>query len=145
SAIAAIFGGLLTKLGLYALLRMFTLIFIPDNFTLILFVVIATATMLTGAIGAINKTSIRRMLSYLIVCHIGYLIAGLGLYTELALAGVVFYLMHDIIIKPSMFMATGIIYKISGSTDIRRLGGFYKHYPKLSLLFALIIFTIVGV
>ncbi len=145
SATAAIFGGLLTKLGVYALLRMFTLIFTPDNFTLILFIVTAILTMLTGALGAVNKSSIRRMWSYLIVCHIGYLLAGLGLHTHIALAGVVFYLMHDIIVKSNIFLAGGIIYKISGSTDMRRLGGLYKYFPGFSLIFALIIFSLSGV
>src|SRR5690606_3823879 len=68
AAIAAIFGGLLTKMGVYALLRVFTLIFVPDSFTLTVFVVIAIATMITGALGTINKRSIRRLFSYLIVC-----------------------------------------------------------------------------
>lgn len=145
SATAAIFGGLLTKLGVYALLRMFTLIFVPDNFTLTLFIITAILTMLTGAFGAVNKSSIRRMWSYLIVCHIGYMLAGLGLHSQIALAGVIFYLMHDILIKSNIFLAGGIIYKITGSTDMRRLGGLYKHFPGFSLLFALIIFSLSGV
>jgi multicomponent Na+:H+ antiporter subunit D len=145
SSTAAIFGGLLTKMGIYAMLRVFTLIFIPDAFTAKLFIIIAIATMLTGAFGAMNKSSIRRMLSYLIVCHIGYLIAGLGLYSELALAGIVFYLFHDIIIKSNLFLISGIIYKIRSSTDIRRLGGLYKDYPKLSLLFIIVFLSLAGI
>jgi len=145
SAIAAIFGGLLTKMGIYALIRVFTVIFSPDGFTTNLFIALAVATMITGALGAINKKSIRRMFSYLIVCHIGYLIAGLGLYTEIAFSGLVFYLIHDIIIKSNLFMMSGIIYKIRGSTDIRRLGGLYKDYPKLSFVMAIILFSLVGI
>lgn len=145
SAIAAIFGGLLTKMGIYALLRVFTVIFYPDNFMLIFFSVIAILTMITGALGAINKKSIRRLLSYLIVCHIGYLIAGIGLYTQLAISGAIFYLIHDIIIKTNLFMMTGVIYKIRASTDMRRLGGLYKDYPKLSFVMAIILFSLVGI
>src|SRR5690606_17128078 len=63
SAIAALFGGLLTKMGVYAMIRMFTLIFRPDDFTLNVFVVIAVMTLITGALGTINKRSVRRMLS----------------------------------------------------------------------------------
>src|SRR5690606_38592712 len=73
SAIAAIFGGLLTKMGIYAMLRVFTVVFHPDYFALTLFSVIAILTLITGALGTLNKRSIRRILSYLIVCHIGYL------------------------------------------------------------------------
>lgn len=145
SAIAAIFGGLLTKMGVYALFRVFTIIFEPDYFTIVLFTVISILTMLTGALGTINKRNIRRVLSYLIVCHIGYLIAGLSLYTELAFAAVVFYLIHDVIVKSNMFMITGIIVKIRESVDMTRLGGLLKDYPKLSILIALVFFSLVGI
>lgn len=145
SAIAAIFGGLLTKMGVYAMIRVFTLIFIPDEFTRNVFIVIAVMTMITGALGAINKRSIRRLLSYLIVCHIGYLIGGLGIYTELALVGVIFYLIHDVIVKSNLLMITGVIQKIRGTIDMQRLGGLYKDYPKLSLIIAIAMFSLVGI
>lgn len=145
SSIAAIFGGLLTKVGIYAMFRIFTLIFVPDAFMLNLFVFVAIMTLLTGALGAMSKNSMRRMFSYLIVCHIGYFIAGLALFTEIAIAGAIFYLIHDIIIKTNLFLVSGVIYKARGSTDLRRLGGFYKDYPKLSILFAIVLFSLAGI
>lgn len=145
SVIAAIFGGLLTKIGIYAIIRMFSLLFVMDTFLLDLFVILAILTMITGAIGAWSKTSIRRMFSYLIVCHIGYLIAGLGLFTQLALTGVVFYLMHDIIIKTNIFLMSGVIYKIRKTTDLRRLGSLYKDYPLFSIAAFLILFSLAGI
>ncbi|MBF6609968.1 MAG: Na+/H+ antiporter subunit D [Chryseobacterium sp.] len=145
SAIAAIFGGLLTKMGIYAMLRTFTLIFQPDEFMQNVFIVIAILTMITGALGAINKRSIRRLISYLIVCHIGYLIAGIGLYTEIAIVGVIFYLMHDVIVKSNLLMITGIIQKIRETIDMTRLGGLYKDYPKLSLVIAIAMFSLIGI
>lgn len=145
SAIAAIFGGLLTKMGIYAMIRMFTLIFQPDEFTKNLFIVIAIMTLITGALGAVNKKSVRRMISYLIVCHIGYLIAGIGLYTEIAFIGVIFYLIHDVVVKSNILMMTGLIQKIRNTIDMSRLGGLYKDYPKLSLMMAVIMFSLVGI
>lgn len=145
SAIAAIFGGLLTKMGIYAMIRVFTLIFRPDDFVLAVFVVIAIMTMITGALGTINKRSVRRLISYLIVCHIGYLIGGLGLYTELAFVGMIFYLIHDVIVKSNLLMITGIIYKIRETTDMRRLGGLYKDYPRLSVIMVIAFFSLVGI
>lgn len=145
SAIAAIFGGLLTKMGIYAMLRTFTLIFQPDEFMQNVFIVIAVMTMITGALGAINKRSIRRLISYLIVCHIGYLIAGIGLYTEIAIVGVIFYLMHDVIVKSNLLMITGIIQKIRETIDMTRLGGLYKDYPKLSIVIAIAMFSLIGI
>lgn len=145
SAIAALFGGLLTKMGVYAMIRVFTLIFRPDDFTLTVFVVIAIMTLITGALGTINKRSVRRILSYLIVCHIGYMIAGIGIYTELAFVGVIFYMIHDVIVKSNLLMITGIIQKIRETIDMHRLGGLYKDYPKLSLIIAIAMFSLVGI
>lgn len=145
SAIAALFGGLLTKMGIYAMIRVFTLIFTPDEFILNVFIGIAIMTMITGALGTINKRSVRRMISYLIVCHIGYLIAGMGMYTELAFVGLIFYLIHDMIIKSNLFMITGVIQKIRQTIDMQRLGGLYQDYPKLSFLMAISLFSLIGI
>jgi multicomponent Na+:H+ antiporter subunit D len=109
------------------------------------FIVIATATLLTGAFGAIIKVDIRKLFSYLIVSHIGYMIAGLGLFTEVALAGALFYLIHDIMVKTNLFLISGLIYKIKGTVRMPDLGGMYVGYPKLSLLMAVILFSVVGV
>ncbi len=145
SAIAASFGGLLTKVGVYALLRVYTLIFVPDEFTRNMLITVAVLTLITGAFGALIKDDIRRMFSYLIVCHIGFMIAGLGMYTKASLIGAVFYLFHDIIVKTNMFLVSGIIYKIKGTVHLDKLGGLYDEYPKLSLVMALVLFSLVGV
>lgn len=145
SAIAAIFGGLLTKMGVYALIRTFTLIFLPDDFIKWVFIVIAILTLVTGALGTINKRSVRRLISYLIVCHIGYLIACMGLFTEIAFVGMIFYLIHDVIVKSNLLMITGILHKIRNTIDMTRLGGFGKDYPKISFLIAIAVFSLIGV
>lgn len=145
SAVAAIFGGLLTKLGLYAMFRVFTLIFVPDDFMKTVFVVIGVLTVLTGAFGAVIKSNIRRLFSYLIVCHIGFMIGGLGLYTHIAVLGAVFYLIHDIIVKTNLFLISGLIRQLRGTMDMERLGGLYDEFPKLSLLIAIVLFSLVGI
>lgn len=144
-AISAIFGGLLTKVGVYALFRVFTLIFIPDDFTSTLISVIAVFTILSGAVGAVVQNNIRKTFSYLIVCHIGFMIAGLGIYTEVAFVGAIFYLTHDIIIKTNLFMVSGLVFKIKGTYSMRLLGDLYKSFPKLSLLMAIPLFSLVGI
>ncbi|EON76747.1 Na(+) H(+) antiporter subunit D [Lunatimonas lonarensis] len=144
-AISAIFGGLLTKVGIYALLRVFTLIFIPDEFLITVITIVAALTILSGGIGALIQNNIRKIFSYLIICHIGFMMAGLGIYTEVAIIGVVFYLTHDIIVKTNLFMVSGIIFKIKGTYSLRLLGDFYKTYPKLSLLMAIPLFSLVGI
>lgn len=144
SAVAAIFGGLLTKVGIYALFRFFTLIFIPDDFIKTLFMVLGIMTILTGAFGALTKHNIRRIFSYFIVCHLGYMIGGLGMYTEVALMGALFYLIHDIMIKTNLFLVSGLIRNLNGSTNIDRIGGMYAQFPKISLLIAIVLFSLVG-
>lgn len=144
-AVSAIFAGLLTKVGIYAILRVFTLIFVPDDFMRELIGWVAVFTIVTGALGAITQNNLREIFSYLIICHIGFMIAGLGFYTEVALVGVVFYLIHDIIVKTNLYLMAGLVYKIKGTYNIKRLGGFYKSFPKLSLLMAIPLFSLVGV
>lgn len=144
-AVSAIFAGLLTKVGIYAILRVFTLIFIPDDFMRELIGWVAIFTIITGALGAITQNNLREIFSYLIICHIGFMIAGLGFYTEVAFIGVIFYLIHDIIVKTNLYLVAGLVYKIKGTFNIKRLGGFYKSYPKLSLLMAIPLFSLVGV
>lgn len=145
SAVAAIFGGLLTKVGVYALFRIFTLIFIPDEFLRNLFIILAVLTILTGAFGAAIKHNIRRLFSYLIVCHIGFMIGGLGLFNEIAIMGAIFYLIHDIMVKTNLFMVSGLIRSIGGTVNMDKLGGFYAEWPKLSLLMAVVLFSLVGI
>lgn len=145
STIAAIFGGLLTKLGIYALIRMFLLIFPYDDSNAQLIVFIAVMTMITGAFGMMNKNSIRKVFSYLIVCHIGFLLIGIALQTQDAMSGTILYLIHDIVAKSNLFLISGLIYKIRSSTDMRRLGGLYKDYPLLSILMLIVLLSISGV
>lgn len=145
SAVSSIFGGLLTKVGVYALLRVFTLIFDLDALLENVFLVIAILTLFSGAIGAIVQNNIRKIFSYLVICHIGYMIAGLGMMTELAIAGAVFYLIHDIMVKTNLFMVSGVIYKLKANHNINKLGDLYADHPKLSLLFFIPLFSLVGI
>ena len=146
SAVGAIFGGLLTKVGVYALLRTFSLIFIPDTFLSNTLIIVACLTLLSGGLGAIaQQNNFRKLISYLIVCHIGFMIAGLGMYTEWALIGAIFYLIHDIIIKTNIFLISGLVLKIKGTVHLKKLGGVYRSYPKLSFVIALAIFSLVGI
>ena len=144
-AVSAIFAGLLTKLGIYAMLRTFTLLFGGDEFMGDIMVVLAALTILSGGLGALLNQNMGKIFGYLIICHIGFLIAGLGMYTELAIMGTVFYLIHDIIVKTNLFLVSGLILKINGTQDIKELGGMYKNFPLLSLVMAIPLFSLVGI
>ncbi|MFC1976519.1 Na+/H+ antiporter subunit D [Chloroflexota bacterium] len=145
-SVSAIFAGLLTKVGVYALIRVFTLLFVQDvGYTHTIILTIAGLTMLTGVLGAIAQTELRRLLSFQIVSHIGFMLMGLALFTPLALAGAVFYLLHDIIVKTNLFLVSGVIYKLRGTYQFKKLGGLYLAYPGLAVLFLISAFSLAGI
>ncbi|GAB4175209.1 MAG: Na+/H+ antiporter subunit D [Terrimicrobiaceae bacterium] len=135
-AVSAVFAGLLTKVGVYALIRMFTLIFDNDLlFTHSVLLGIAGFTMLVGVLGAVSQYDVRRLLSFHIVSQIGYMVLGLALFTPLALAGTIFYLFHHIIVKANLYLISGVMQKYGGSFDLKKLGGLLSATPLLAILF----------
>jgi multicomponent Na+:H+ antiporter subunit D len=144
-AVAAIFSGLLTKVGVYALMRVFTLIFVLDiRFTHDLLLVIAALTMVVGVLGAASHYDFRRILSFHIVSQIGYMIMGLALYTPLALMGTVFYLMHHMIVKTNLFLISGVVHYLKGSYKLKYIGGVYRDHPWLAFLFLVPALSLAG-
>jgi multicomponent Na+:H+ antiporter subunit D len=145
-AVSAIFAGLLTKVGVYALIRVFTLLFVQDiGYTHTLILILAGLTMVTGVLGAAAQNEFRRILSFHIISQIGYMIMGLGLFTPLGLAGSVFYIIHHIIVKTNLFLVSGVTQKLGGSFELKKLGGIYASHPLISLLFLVPAFALAGV
>lgn len=144
-SVSAIFAGLLTKVGVYSLMRMFTLVFTTDvAYTHTILLWVAGFTMVAGVLGAAAMNDFRRILSFHIVSQIGYMILGLALFTPLALMGAVFYLVHHIIVKANLFLVAGVARRIAGSTDLNQIGGLYKSAPLLALLFLIPAFSLAG-
>ncbi|MDZ7702996.1 MAG: Na+/H+ antiporter subunit D [Trueperaceae bacterium] len=144
-AVSAIFAGMLTKVGVYALIRVFTLLFTQDvGYTHTILLVVAGLTMLTGVLGAAAQDEFRRILSFHIISQIGYMIMGLALYTPLALIGAVFYVVHHIIVKTNLFLVSGIAKRFAGSFELKHIGGLYKHTPFLAVLFVVPAFSLAG-
>jgi len=142
---SAVFAGLLTKVGVYALIRMFTLVFVGDiSFTHEVLLWVACFTMVTGVLGAAAQNDFRKILSFHIVSQIGYMILGLALMTPLAIVGAVFYLVHHIIVKANLFLVAGVAAKIAGSTELKRIGGLYASAPLLAILFLVPAFSLAG-
>lgn len=146
SPLGALFSGLLTKVGVYALLRVFTLVF-PPPFAFVHPVVagVAGVTMLVGVLGALAQGEIRSLLSFHIVSQIGYLAMGLALATPLALAGAAYFLVHNILAKSNLFLVAGLLERAGGSTELADLGGLYPHRLGLSALFLLPALALAGV
>jgi multicomponent Na+:H+ antiporter subunit D len=143
--VSALFAGLLTKVGVYALIRVFTLLFVHDvAYTHTIILVIAGLTMVTGVLGAVAQNDFRRILSFHIVSQIGYMVMGLGIFTRLALAGSVFYIIHHIIVKTNLFLVCGVVDRLRGTLYLPPLGGFYQSRPLLAGLFLVPALSLAG-
>ncbi len=145
TVVSGLFGGLLTKVGVYALFRVVTLIFADTvAFTLPLLSIIAGCTMLFGVLGALSQWDFKRILSYHIVSQIGYMIMGLAIYTPLALAGGIFYIIHHILVKTSLFLIAGTVEKLRGTTHLKQLGGLVDEAPVSAGLFVVAALSLAG-
>ncbi|MEJ2862998.1 Na+/H+ antiporter subunit D [Actinomycetospora flava] len=132
--VTAVFAGLLTKVGVYSIIRTETLLFPGSDVTHTILLVAAGLTMIVGALGAIAQADIKRVLSFTLVSHIGYMIFGLALATPLGVAGAVFYVVHHITVQATLFCVVGLIEGVGGSTSVTRLGGLMKASPLLAIL-----------
>lgn len=142
SSMTAVFAGLLTKVGVYTIIRTETLLFPGGQSTLLL--VVAGFTMIVGVIGAISHTQMKRVLSFHIVSQIGYMILGIGLGTQAALAATVFFILHQIPVKTSIFLVEGIIEKETGSSAFDDIDGLAKRSGFLAVLFMLPALSLAG-
>ena len=132
--VTAVFAGLLTKVGVYAIIRTQTLLFpgVQLNDALMW---VALATMLLGILGAVAQTDIKRLLSFTLISHIGYMVFGVALGSQLGMAGAVYYIAHHITVQTTLFLVTGLIERRGGSTALDNLGGLAKIAPILAILF----------
>ncbi|MFC0522528.1 Na+/H+ antiporter subunit D [Pontibacillus salicampi] len=144
--VSALFGALLTKVGIYSIIRVFTIIFVHDtDITHQLFLWLAAFTMLFGVIGALSTHNIKLIVAYNIIPAVGFMLMGIGLNTEASLSGSVYYLVHDMIVKGSLFLLVGAIAALAGTSDLRKMGGLIHHYPVLGWLFLIASITLAGI
>ena len=142
--VAALFAGLLTKVGFYALLRTETLLFGRDTpWTLLL--VLAVATMLVGALGALAQNDLNRLLSFLLVSHIGFMLFGLAVFDASGLSGAMLYAAHHITVLATLFLVSGLITRRTGTVALDEMGGLARSAPGLAVLFAVPALTLAGI
>ncbi len=146
AVITALFAGLLTKVGIYAIIRLFTLIFAePNELLLNILSWLATATMLLGALGAIAYRDVYRVMIYNIVAAIGFLAFGLSLMNATAWDGMIYYLIHDMIAKTLLFMLGGMLVTVAGTSKYGEMGGLIKVVPQLGWMLFIVGLAIVGI
>jgi len=132
--VTAVFAGLLTKVGVYALIRTETQLFHTSDINTLLLVV-ALATMVVGILGAVAQAELKRILSFTLVSHVGYMVFGLAIATEAAIGATIFYMIHHIVVQTTLFLAVGLIERRAGSTSILKVKGLMKAAPLIAVLY----------
>jgi multicomponent Na+:H+ antiporter subunit D len=132
--VTAVFAGLLTKVGVYAIIRAHSLLF-PGGAMDRVMLVAALLTMLVGIFGAIAQSEIKRLLSFTLVSHIGYMVFGISLSSALGMAGAIYYVAHHIVVQTTLFLVVGLIDRQAGASTLQRLGGLAAASPLLALVF----------
>lgn len=145
-SVTAVFAALMTKVGIYALIRTFTLIF-PGEHSVVdtTLLGLGLVTMILGVFGAMTHSDVRRILAFHVIGSIGFMLLGLGLGSALAMGAAIFYMVHGILIKALLFMIAGIIGKLGGSFELSRLGGLYQERPGFSMVYLLAALALIGI
>ena len=147
------FAGILTKVGVYSLLRVFVLCFRQEGhqFALDVLLFLSGLTMLLGVLGAMCRWDIRRILSWHIISQVGYMVMGIGLagspdprVVQLAVAGTIFYVVHHIVVKSCLFLVGGIAERVSGSQHLKQMGGILDVAPGVGGLFIVAALSLAG-
>lgn len=144
SAVSAVFAGLLTKVGVYGIIRSQTLLFPRDDAWWLL-LTIAGFTMVVGVLGAVAQQDMKRILSFHIVSQIGYMIMGVGLYTIAGISAAIFYLVHHIPVKTSLFLIEGLVEESAGTSRLDRISGLIRKRPILAVMFFVVALSLAGV
>ncbi len=144
SPVTAIFAGLLTKVGVYAIIRTQTLMF-PDVLPTWLLMVVAGTTMLVGVLGAIAQDDVKRILSFLIISSIGFMVMGLALFTVAGIAAAILYMVHQVVLKTALFLAGGMIEHTGGSSRLSRLGNMARTTPMVAVVFFVPAISLAGI
>lgn len=145
SATGAFFGGMLTKVGVYVLLRFFGTVMPPELVGLHHLIAWAgAATMFIGVLGAVSRYRVSEILTYHIASQIGYMGLALGMYTTASFAATILFLAHNILVKSALFLVGGVIIRANGTDELARTGGLWRAAPWLGIAFFLLAASLAG-
>ena len=143
-AVTALFSGLLTKVGVYTLFRLYSVVFAGDATWRPLLLIAAGLTMVIGVLGAVGKGDVRGILAFHMVSQVGYLVLPLGLWTSAAVTAGIFYLLQYVAVKGALFLAAGAIETLTGSGRLADLGGMARSRPMLAAGFMVCALALAG-
>lgn len=144
-SLGALYSGLLTKVGIYVLLRLLGTIMPPTQDELYLLIAwLGGGTMFFGVLGAVSRMGIREILAFHVLSQVGFMILAIGFFTRTAFAATIFYMVHHIIVKSGLFLtASGVIQQL-GSDNLKKTGGLWKSRPLLGVAFLILAFSLAG-
>ncbi|MDO5700099.1 MAG: Na+/H+ antiporter subunit D [Bowdeniella nasicola] len=142
--VTAVFAGLLTKVGVYAIVRTETLLFPRDDLTTLL-AWVGLATMVVGILGAVAQNDLKRLLSFTLVSHIGFMIWGISTGTQQGLAAAMFYVAHHITVQTALFLVAGLVERYGGTTSLIRLGSLASAVPFVAALYLVPALNLAGI
>lgn len=145
TAITAVFAGLLTKVGIYAIVRTQTLLLPTADRPEVVLLAVAAATMVVGVVGAIAQMEIKRILSFQIVSQVGFILMGLAFFSVAGMAAAILYIVHHIIVETTLFLTAGLVEDGAGTGHLDRLSGLTRTSPLLGVLFLLPALSLAGV
>ena len=143
--VAALFAGLLTKVGVYAMLRVLIMIMPGQAETLRPVIsLVAILTMLTGSLGAIGMSDIRRILGYWVISGVGVMLSGLAIGGQQAVGAAIFYMLHSMVVMAGLYFLAGLIGRACGRFDLAGLGGLFRSMPLLAASALVLLFSVSG-
>lgn len=146
TTVQALFAALLTKVGIYALFRTFTLMFPLDtDVTHTIIGIMAGLTIIAGCMGALQGRDIRTIATYNVVIGVGFILIALAVGTESAMSGAVYYLIHDMLAKALLFLIIGMMIYLTGETKIDNMSGLIRNYPLFGWLYFTVMLALVGI
>ena len=144
--ILTLFGALLTKVGIYSITRTYTLFFVHDvGYTHMWLMGLSLLTIVVGCIGALAYFDLKQIIIYNIVIAVGVILYGVSLMDDFAMAGSVYYIVHDMLIKAALFLLIGIIIFVTGTSNLREISGLMKQYPGLGWTYLIAAFGLAGI
>jgi multicomponent Na+:H+ antiporter subunit D len=150
SAVSAMVAPLMTKVMIYVVIRVIFTVFRPEfavdmiQATSILswFGVLA---ILFGGIMALSQTDFKRMLCYIIVGEIGYIVGGVGIANATALKGAIFHILNDALMMVCLFFVAGMVMHRTNGHRISDFKGIFRKMPFAAIIFTVGALAVIGV
>lgn len=147
ASISVMISGVLTKSGIYGIIRLTYFLFQTMNLGTMQFllVFIGSLSMFICVTMALAQHDFKRLLAFHSISQIGYVLTAVGLCTALGVSAGLYHAMNHTLFKGLLFLAAGAVLHETGTTDLGKLGGLSKKMPYTTVLFLIGAFSISGI